>query len=58
MYHNLINDCVIFFKDYPNFQSLSSVKLLKTYEKVSSECKLLLNNIKQDNANIMKRTDR
>lgn len=52
------NNCIVFSKDYPNFQSLSSVKLLKTYEKVSSECKLLLNNIKQDNDNITKHTDR
>lgn len=58
MYLPLFNKCIIFFKDYPNFQSLSSVKLLKTYEKVSSECKLLLNNIKQDNDNIIKHTDR
>ncbi|KAL5236431.1 hypothetical protein ACI65C_003841 [Semiaphis heraclei] len=60
---NIINGITHLLKEtkplnYPNFQSLSSVKLLKTYEKVSSECKLLLNNIKQDNDNIIKHTDR
>ncbi|VVC37386.1 Hypothetical protein CINCED_3A019041 [Cinara cedri] len=43
---------------YPCYQSLSSVKLLETFEKVSSECVLLLNDIKQDNENIIKSTDR
>ncbi|XP_025206680.1 uncharacterized protein LOC112602684 [Melanaphis sacchari] len=60
---NIINGITHLLKEtkplnYPNFQSLSSVKLLKTYEKISAECKLLLNNIKQDNENIIKRTDR
>lgn len=60
---NIINGITHLLKEtkplnYPNFQSLCSVKLLKTYEKVSSECKLLLNNIKQDNENIINRTDR
>lgn len=49
---------VIIFTVYPSFQSLCSVKLLKTYEKVSSECKLLLNNIKRDNDTVVKRIDR
>lgn len=48
----------IFLTDYPSFQTLSSVKLLKTFEKISSECKLLLNNIQQNNENMIKRTDR
>lgn len=60
---NIINGITHLLKEtkplnYPNFQSLSSVKLLKIYEKVSTECKLLLNNIKQDNDNIIKHTDR
>lgn len=48
---------IIFFTDYPSFQSLCSVKLLKAYEKVSSECKLLLNNIKRDDETVLKHID-
>jgi len=59
---NIINGITHLLKEtkplyYPVFQSLSSVQLLKTYEKVSSECKLLLKTIKQDSKNIVERTD-
>lgn len=56
-YSSLFN-CSLFNIGYPCYQSLNSVKLLNTFKKVSSECLLLLNNIKHDNDNIIKSTER
>ncbi|XP_025421228.1 uncharacterized protein LOC112691273 isoform X2 [Sipha flava] len=60
---NIINDITCLLKEtrplnYPSFQSLTSVKLLKLYEKVSAESVLLLNSIKHDDKNMIKNIDR
>ncbi|XP_050439351.1 uncharacterized protein LOC126844909 [Adelges cooleyi] len=61
--HNIINGITSLLKElkplnYPGFQCLSSVKLLKVYDKLSEEFKLYLNNVKQDNENSKNQIER
>lgn len=58
IFYSFLFNCSLFNIGYPCYQSLNSVKLLNTFKKVSSECLLLLNNIKHDNDNIIKCTER